>query len=181
MTVTERVTGVLALRPSVFEDIEADKHANGQALVVVVIGTIAAGLGGGQYGLGRMVLESIGAVVGLTTWAALTYLLGVRLWPEPQTRSDLGELLRVMGYATAPTVFTVLVAVPGIGQVSLPIIGPLVPFAISAWLLGTFTIGVRQALDYRSTFRAVIVVLIGFFFWVWVRDFGIPWLWRALF
>ena len=28
MTVTERVTGVLTLRPSVFEDIEADKHAN---------------------------------------------------------------------------------------------------------------------------------------------------------
>jgi len=174
MTVTERVTGVLTLRPSVFEDIEADKNANAQAFAVVVIGTVAAGLGGGQYGgFSRMVLESIGAVVGLITWAALTYLLGVRLLPEPQTRSDLGELLRVMGYATAPTLFAAFGAVP--------ILGRAVPFVVSLWLLATFTIGVRQALDYRSTIRAVIVVMVGWLFWVWSRDFGIPWVWNLLF
>jgi len=107
MTVVDRVAGVLSLRPSVFEDIEADHRANGQALAIVVIGTLAAGVGGGQYGgVGRMMLESVGAVVGLITWAALTYLLGVRVLPEPQTRSNLGELLRVMGYATAPNVFS---------------------------------------------------------------------------
>ena len=173
MTVTERVTGVLALRPSVFEDIEADKHANLQAFAIVVICALAAGLSGGQYGLVRMILESIGAVVGLVTWAAVTYLLGVRLLPEPQTRSDLGELLRVMGYATIPSVFAPLVAIPFIGRV--------VPVAVSLWLLGTFTIGVRQALDYRSTVRAFIVVIVGWLFWVWMRDFGIPLLWNALF
>ena len=50
MTVTERVTGVLALRPSVFEDIEADKHATLQALAIVVLASIAAGIGGGLSG-----------------------------------------------------------------------------------------------------------------------------------
>lgn len=165
--------GVLALRPGVFEEIEADKQANMQALGIVVVGTLAVGLGGGQYGLGRMALETIGAVVGLIIWAALTYLLGVRLLPEPQTRSDLGELLRVMGYATAPTVFAPLAAVPFVGRA--------VPFAVSLWLLGTFTIGVRQALDYRSTLRALVVVVVGWLFWVWMRDFGIPMLWRILF
>ena len=174
MTVTERVTGVLALRPSVFEEIEADKHANGQALAIVVIGTLAAGLAGGQYGgVGRMVLETIGAVVGLIIWAALTYVLGVRLLPEPQTRSDLGELLRVMGYATAPTLFAVFGPIPFVGRV--------VPYAVSFWLLGTFTVAVRQALDYRSTVRALIVVIVGWLFWVWSRDFGIPWVWSLLF
>jgi len=173
MTVTERLTGVLALRPSVFENIEADKHANAQALAVVVLGTLAAGLGGGQYGVARMALESIGAVVGLIIWAALTYVLGVRVLPEPQTRSDVGELLRVMGYATAPTVFSALGAVP--------IVGRAVPFVVSLWLLGTFTIAVRQALDYRSTTRALVVVIVGWLFWVWTRDFGIPWVWGLLF
>jgi hypothetical protein len=174
MTVTERVTGVLTLRSSVFEDIEGDKHANAQALAIVVIGTLAAGLAGGQYGgPGRMVLEAIGAVVGLVIWAALTYVLGVRLLPEPQTRSDVGELLRVMGYATAPTLFTAFAA--------LPIVGRVIPYAISFWLLGTFTIAVRQALDYRSTIRALIVVMVGWLFWVWSRDFGIPWIWSLLF
>jgi len=173
MTVMQRVAGVLRLQPSVFEEIEADHRANSQALAIVVLGTLAAGLGGGQYGLGRMVLESVGAVIGLITWAALTYLLGVRLLPEPQTRSDLGELLRVMGYATAPTLFAAAGAVP--------ILGRAVPLVVSLWLLGTFTIGVRQALDYRSTMRALIVVIVGWLFWVWTRDFGIPWVWSLLF
>ena len=174
MTVTERVTGVLILRPSVFEDIESDKHANAQAFAVVVLASIAAGLGGGQYGgVGRMVLEAIGAVVGLITWAALTYVLGVRLLPEPQTRSDLGELLRVMGFATAPNLFAALGVVPFAGR--------LVPYVISFWLLASFTIAVRQALDYRSTVRAFVVVIVGWLFWVWLRDFGIPWLWNILF
>ena len=174
MSVTDRVVGVLALRASVFEEIEADKSANGQALAIVVTGTIAAGLAGGQYGgLGRMMLETIGAVVGLVIWAALTYVLGVKVLPEPETRSDLGELLRVMGYATSPTLFTVLGAVP--------IAGRIVPLAISVWLLATFTIAVRQALDYRSTTRALVVVIVGWLFWVWSRDFGIPWVWGVLF
>ena len=51
MTVTERVTGVLTLRPSVFEEIEADQQGQRRRLSpIVVIGTLAAGLGGGQYG-----------------------------------------------------------------------------------------------------------------------------------
>jgi hypothetical protein len=90
--------------------------------------------------------------------------------PEPQTRSDLGELLRVMGYATAPNLFAVFGAVP--------IAGRVVPYVISFWLLASFTIAVRQALDYRSTVRAFVVVIVGWLFWVWLRDFGIPWIWR---
>jgi hypothetical protein len=78
-----------------------------------------------------------------------------------------------MGYATAPTIFAAFGAVP--------VLGVIVPYVISFWLLCTFTIGVRQALDYRSTLRALIVVLVGWLFWVWMRDVGIPRLWSALF
>jgi hypothetical protein len=171
MTVTERVTGVLALRSSVFEEIEADHKANGQALAIVVLTTLAAGIGGGQYGgVSRMALEAVGAVIGWITWAAVTYVLGVRLWPETQTRSDLGELLRVMGYSTAPGFFSVLA--------TLPLLGRFVPEVISFWLLGTTIVGVRQALDYKSTLRAAIVVIVGWLFFVWIRDFGIPWVWN---
>jgi hypothetical protein len=171
MTVTERVAGVLRLNASAFEEIEADHRANGQAFAIVVLTTLAAGVAGGQYGgLGRMTLEALGAVVGWITWAAVTYVLGVRLLPERETRSDIGELLRVMGYSTAPSFFSILGA--------LPIVGRFIPDLISFWLLGTTVIGVRQALDYKSTLRAFVVVIVGWLFFVWIRDFGIPWLWN---
>ena len=169
MTVAERVTGVLALRPSVFEDIEADHHANAQAFAVVVLASMAAGLGGGlSNGAIGMVRETIGAVVGWVMWAGVTYVLGARLLPERDTRTDMGELLRVMGYSSAPTFFTILAPVPFLGRA--------VPSIVSFWLLATTVLAVRQALDYRSTLRAFAVVIIGWLLFVAIRDVGMPWL-----
>ena len=167
MTVTERVTGVLALRPSVFEDIESDKHANAQAFGVVVLASLAAGLGGGLAGgaLG-MARETIGAVVGWVMWAAVTYVLGARLMPERDTQTDMGELLRVIGYSYAPSFFALFAGVP--------LIGYGIRIAVDFWLLATTVLAVRQALDYKSTFRAFAVVLIGWLFFV-----AISWALRA--
>src|SRR5687768_10564486 len=95
MTVAERVAGVLKLDPSVFEEIEADATANGQAFGVVVLASLAAGLGGGLLnGPSAIFRETLGAVVGWVMWAGVTYVLGARLMPEPNTRTDMGELLR---------------------------------------------------------------------------------------
>ena len=167
MTVTERVTGVLTLRPSVFEEIEADKHANVQALAVVVLASIAAGLGGGlSDGPFGMVRETVGAVVGWVMWAGVTYVLGARLMPERDTHTDMGELLRVIGYSYAPSFFALFAGIP--------LIGYGIRVAVDFWLLATTVLAVRQALDYKSTFRAFAVVLIGWLFFV-----GISWALRA--
>ena len=167
MTVTERVTGVLALRPSVFEEIEADHHANGQAFAVVVLASVAAGLGGGLGGgaIG-MVRETVGAVVGWVMWAGVTYVLGARLMPERGTRTDMGELLRVIGYSYAPSFFALFAGVPFVGYG--------IRVAVDFWLLATTVLAVRQALDYKSTLRAFAVVLIGWLFFV-----AISWALRA--
>ena len=165
----ERVAGVLRLQPRVFEDIEADGGANGQALGIVVLSSLAAGAGGGVIGgLGGMVAEALGAVVGWVMWAGVTYVLGARLLPERDTRTDMGELLRVMGYSSAQTFFTILAPVPFLGRA--------VPSIVSFWLLATTVLAVRQALDYRSTLRAFAVVIIGWLLFVAIRDVGMPWL-----
>ena len=163
MTVIERVAGVLRLQPRAFEDIEADVHANGQALGIVVLSTLAAGVGGGFYGgPGGMVAEALGAVVGWVMWAAVTYVLGARLLPERDTRTDMGELLRVIGYSYAPSFFALFAG--------LPLVGYGIRVAVDFWLLATTVLAVRQALDYKSTLRAFAVVLIGWLFFV-----GISW------
>jgi len=159
MTVTERVTGVLALRPSVFEEIEADTTANAQAFAIVVLASLAAGLGGGLGGGAvGMMRETIGAVVGWVMWAGVTYVLGARLMPEPETRTDMGELLRVIGYSYAPSFFALFAG--------LPLVGYGIRVVVDFWLLATTVLAVRQALDYKSTLRAFAVVLIGWLFFV---------------
>ena len=82
-----------------------------------------------------------------------TYLIGTRLLPEPQTRADVGELMRTLGFAQSPG----LVRILGV----IPVLGPLVLIVVSIWMLVAMVIAVRQALDYTNTLRAVGVCLVG--------------------
>jgi Yip1 domain len=162
MTFAERVKGVLILDVKTFEEIEADRTANGQALLVVVAASVAAGLGAG-VSLGTMGLlrETLGALIGWVMWAVVTWVIGSKLLPEPQTRTDIGELLRVIGYAYAPQLFAFFVF--------LPILGGVVSTIVSFWLLAATILAVRQALDYVSTLRAAAVVLIGWLIFVVIQ------------
>jgi hypothetical protein len=148
----QRIKGVLMLDAITFEEIEADRTANGQALLVVLLWSLAAGIGGAGTGSG-LVIEAVGALVGWVSWAGLTLLLGAKLWPEPQTRSDMGELLRVIGFSSAPGLFAVLAAIP--------LLGGVIMVAVNLWMMASMVVGVRQALDYRSTLRAFAVVFVG--------------------
>jgi hypothetical protein len=162
MTFGQRVTGVLKLQPSTFEEIETDRSATGQAVAVVVVASLAAGLGAGLLlGPLGLVRETLAALIGWVMWAGVTYLIGARLMPEAQTRTDMGELLRVIGFSYAPNVFAFFAFVP--------ILGVAVRVIVAFWLLAATIIAVRQALDYRSTTRAVIVVLIGWLLFVLIQ------------
>jgi hypothetical protein len=151
----ERIIGAAKLDVNIYEEVEADTSAMGQAMAVVVMSSIAAGIGslraGGVMGL---VMTTVAALIGWFIWAGLTYVIGTKMLPEPQTKSDMGELLRTIGFASSPGLLRVL----GI----IPILGALIGLIVSVWMLVAFVIAVRQALDYKSTGRAVAVCLIGF-------------------
>lgn len=151
-----RVLGAATLDKGTYEEVEADAGATGQAVGVVVLASVASGIG--LLGLGTetapsLVAGIIGSLIGWMAWATLTYLIGTHLLPEPQTRADVGELLRTIAFASAPGVLRVLGVIPFLG---------LTLYAIaSIWMLLAMVVAVRQALDYKSTIRAVGVCVIG--------------------
>src|SRR4029434_10334832 len=167
MTFAARVRGVLLLDVKTFEEIEADTTANLQAFIVVVSASIAAGLGAGvRLGVIGLVRETFGALVGWVMWAAVTWVIGSKLLPEPQTRTDMGELLRVIGYAYAPNLFGFFAFIPAIGV--------FVSTIVAFWLLAATIVAVRQALDYASTKRAAAGVLMGGFVFVLIQWVSSP-------
>ena len=139
---------------NLYEEVETDKGSMGQAMGVVVLSSIAAGIGSiGTMGVKGVILGAITALVAWYVWAYMTYFIGVKLLPEPQTKADHGELLRTIGFSSSPGLIRVLAIIPGISGII---------FAIaSIWMLVAMVIAVRQALDYQSTLRAVGVCMIG--------------------
>lgn len=151
---TDRMIRAAKLDVNLYEEVEADRSAMGQAMAVIVISSVAAGVGTiATIGLMGLVLGTIAALLGWFVWAFLTYFIGTRLLPEPQTKSDYGELLRTIGFSSSPGVLRVLGIIPAIGGI--------LNFLIGIWMLVAMVIAVRQALDYKSTWRAVAVCLIG--------------------
>ena len=150
----DRMTRAAKLDVNLYEEVEADESALGQATGVVVLSSVASGVGlietGGVAGV---VVGTIMALVGWYVWAFLTYYIGTRLLPEPQTRASHGELLRTIGFSSSPGLIRVFAIVPSLHNMVFLIAG--------IWMLVAMVIAVRQALDYHSTLRAVGVCLIG--------------------
>jgi hypothetical protein len=152
MTFVERMIGAAKLDTRVYEEVEADQSATPQALAVVVLASVAGGLGVGA-GVSGIVAATVGGLVGWAIWAWLIYFIGTRWLPEPGTQADIGQLLRTMGFATSPGILRVVGLVP--------LLGPIAFVVTAVWTLVTGVVAVRQALDYSSTGRAIGVCLIG--------------------
>ncbi len=150
----DRIIRAAKLDVQLYEEVEADTGAMAQAMGVVVLSSLAAGVGGAGGGLGGILFGTIAALVGWYIWAYLTYFIGTKFLPEPQTKADLGELLRTIGFSSSPGLLRVLGIIPGLAG--------LVFLVTSIWMLVSMVIAVRQALDYESTWRAVGVCVIGY-------------------
>ena len=151
----DRMVGAARLDPQVYEEVEHDESATRQAMLVVVMGSLAAGIGSLTGGLDAFAIGLVFAIVGWGVYAYIAYWVGTNLFKGPQTSATWGELLRTLGFASSPRVLLVLMVVP--------VLGLFVALGVFVWTLFTTVIAIRQALDF-DTGRAVataVVSLIG--------------------
>ncbi len=158
-SIIQRMIRAARLDTAFYNEVEQDTSLNGEALTVVVIASVASGIGAGGgsliagNGIGSaavsLVVGIIVAIVGYFIWAWLTQFIGTRFFGGV---GDFGELRRTLGYAYAPNIL-------GIFNL-IPCIGPLVGLVGSLWALVAGIIAVREALDFDST-KAILTVVIG--------------------
>ena len=139
---------------TLYEEVEADKSATVQAAIVVVLSSLAAGVGALSLGASNFLMAPLLSLVSWYIWAYLIYLIGAKLFPEPNTEADHGQLLRTIGFSSAPGLIRIFGFTPEL--MSITFIGA------GIWMLVAMVVAVRQALDYQSTWRAIGVVVIGF-------------------
>ena len=149
-----RIIRACKLDTTLYEEVEADKSATLQAALVVVLSSLAAGVGALSLGASNFLMAPILSLISWYIWAYLIYLIGTKFFPEPNTKADHGQLLRTIGFSSAPGLIRIFGFTPEL--MSITFIGA------GIWMLVAMVIAVRQALDYESTWRAIGVVLIGF-------------------
>jgi hypothetical protein len=152
-----RVIGALVLDAGAFEDIESDRQASMQSVIVVAAVCVAGGFASSGLGMAGPAAFITGALLALGAWliwVATIAALGTGVLAEPQTTSNIPELLRVLGFAAAPGVFVALAVMRAAA--------PIVLVVVALWMIAAAVLAVRQSLDYRSTPRAIGVCVAGF-------------------
>ena len=152
----QRVLRALTLEPELYEEVEHDKSALPQALLIMFISSFATGLGtikiGGGWGLAQSVSLSF---IGWIVMSFLIYIIGTKLFPESQTRTTIGEVIRVLGFASAPGIFRAFAFV-------IPsYLGALLLLIIWIWMFAAMVVATRQALDFKNTWNAIWVCVVG--------------------
>jgi len=149
--------GAARLDAHTFEEVEDDHGATRQAMLVVIIVSIATAIGGlaaaDQLIVG-LIFGTIRGIAGWALWALVTYWVGTKILNTPGTHANWGQLARTTGFAQTPGILQVFAFIP--------VFGGLIALIASIWQFVAMVIAVRQALDYESTWRAVGVVVIGF-------------------
>ena len=163
MTFGDRVVGALKLDANTFEDIERDPTAMGQAVGIIALAALASNLGQiWRLGFGVMLIGVCSSLVGYVLWSVVVWLAGTKLMPDPATKADFPETFRTIAFAAAPGLIGVVTIIPFLGWLLMLILTPV----ILIWSMAAMVVAVRSVLDYSETFKAVIVVLIGFVVYV---------------
>jgi len=157
----DRMIRAAKLDVNLYEEVEADKTALPQALLVVVIANVAIGFGSALAilwdgealtFLWALLWGIIGGIIGWLIWSLIVYLIGVTLFKGPETESNYGELLRTIGFSASPGVIGILSFIPFLGWI--------IAFVVQVWMLVAMVIAVRQALDF-TTWRAIGTCVVG--------------------
>jgi hypothetical protein len=154
----KRIMRAALLDREFYKEAEADTSLNQEALIIVVIVSVASAIGSFIVGLfaGRpgaaFLALIVNAAIGVGNyylWAYVTHYIGTNLFDGD---ADPGELLRVLGYASGPRLLGLLIFIP--------CIGPVIALAGAIWSLVTGFYGVREALD-LETLETLITVFLG--------------------
>ena len=151
-----RVFRAIKIDVDLYEEVEKDKNATIQAGTVVVLSSLAAGVGALQMGMSNFLLAPAMSLLSWYVWAYVIYFVGVKLFGGPKTKSSHGELLRTIGFSSAPGLIRVFGVTPDLMTVTF--------LGSAIWMLACMVVAVKSALDYESMWKAFGVVIVAWLF-----------------
>jgi hypothetical protein len=156
----DRMVRAAKLDVDFYNEAERDTSLNQEALLVVIIvslaggiGTLLSGLIDGTTGIGATLLGAVVTivlgVVNYYIWSYVTLYVGTKLFGG---KADAGEMLRTLGYSHTPRLLGLLSFIP--------CVGPFISLVGAILSLVAAVVAIREALDF-DTGKAILTAIIG--------------------
>ncbi len=147
-----RVFRAIKIEIDLYEEVKKDTSATLQAGVVVVLSSLAAGVGALQLGASNFLLAPVISLLSWYVLALIIYFVGVKLFGGLKTKNNYGEILRTIGFSSAPGLIRVFGVTPDLMKVTF--------IGSQFWILACMVVAVYSALNHGSLWKAFGVVII---------------------
>ena len=99
-------------------------------------------------------MSGLTAILAWLVWAIFIYVIGVKIFPEKDTKIPFKKVLVSVGYAHAPGLIRFFAVTP---ELVIPII-----FLTQFWIFASLIIATKQVLNLKSNFKSFGVVFLSF-------------------
>ena len=122
--------------------------------LIMILDGIAGAVAANTIVKTAVAMSGITAILTWLVWGIFIYVIGVKLFPEKQTKVPFKKVLTAVGYAHAPGLLRFFAITP---DLMIPII-----FLTQFWIFAGLIISTKQILNLKSNFKSFGIVFLSF-------------------
>ena len=122
--------------------------------IIMILDGIAGAVAANTIIKTAIAMSGLTAIVTWLIWAIFIFVIGVKLFPDKQTKVSFKKVLTGVGFAHAPGLLRFFAITP---ELMIPII-----FLTQFWIFASLIISVKHTLNIQSSFKASGIVFLSF-------------------
>ena len=122
--------------------------------LIMILDGIAGAVAANTIVKTAVAMSGLTSILTWLVWAIFIYVIGVKLFPDKQTKVPFKKILIAVGFAHAPGLLRFFAVTPGL---MIPII-----FLSQFWIFACLIISTKQVLNLKSNFKSFGIVFLSF-------------------
>jgi len=122
--------------------------------LIMILDGIAGAVAANTYIKTSIGVSGLTAILTWFIWAIFIYVVGVKIFPDKETKAPFKKVLIAVGYAHAPGLIRFFAVTP---ELVIPII-----FLTQFWIFASLIIASKEVLNLKSNFKSFGVVFLSF-------------------
>ena len=122
--------------------------------LIMILDGIAGAVAANNIIKTAVAMSGLTAIVTWVLWSVLVFVIGVKIFPDKQTKVPFKKVLTAVGFAHAPGLLRFFAVTP---DLMIPII-----FLTQFWIFAALIIATKQILNLKSNFKSFGIVFLSF-------------------
>ena len=122
--------------------------------IIMILDGIAGAVAANTIIKTAVAMSGLTAILTWFVWSILVFVIGVKLFPDKQTKVPFKKVLTAVGFAHAPGLLRFFAITP---DLMIPII-----FLTQFWIFAALIISTKQVLNLKSNFKSFGIVFLSF-------------------